>query len=116
MQADGLGWGEDPRPLARQAVAGIIESSCVAAIDAHLLRVAGRGETDRRNGACKHRILTGPGAIELCERRFREVRRRAGPMGVVRDRTSMGRILLAVLTRESKSHNVSSLFLLTQTI
>ena len=66
MQADGLGWGEDCRPLARQASAGTVESSCAAAIDAHLLRVAQRGEADRRNGACKRRILTEPGDIELC--------------------------------------------------
>ena len=49
------------------------------------------------------------------ERRFREVRRRARPMGVFQDRTSMDRILFAVFTRENKSQGVSSLFLLTQT-
>jgi len=37
-------------------------------------------------------------------------------MGVFQDRTSMDRILFAVFTRENKSQNVSSLFLLTQTI
>ena len=49
------------------------------------------------------------------ERRFREVRRRTRPTGVFQERTSMDRILFAVFTRENKSQNVSSLFLLTQT-
>ena len=48
------------------------------------------------------------------ERRFREVRRRTRPMGVVQDRTSMDRILFAVFTHENRSQGVPSLFSLTQ--
>lgn len=71
MQDEGLGWGEDCRPLARQAIAGIIEDSLAASIDAHLMRVAERGEADRRNGTYKRRILTELGDIELSVPRTR---------------------------------------------
>ena len=80
MQADGLGWGEDCRPLARQAIAGIIEDSLAASIDAHLLRVAERGEADRRNGTYRRRILTELGDIELSVPRTRTW----SPVAVVR--------------------------------
>lgn len=50
------------------------------------------------------------------ERRFREVRRRTRPMGVLQERTSNDHILFTVFIRESKPQNVSSLFLQTQTI
>ena len=49
------------------------------------------------------------------ERRFREVRRRARPMGVFQDRTSMDRILFAVFSHENRSQGVPILFPLTQT-
>jgi transposase-like protein len=71
MQAEGLGWGEDWRPLARQAVAEIIADRMHEAIDAHLLRVADRGEADRRNGTYRRRILTELGDIELSVPRTR---------------------------------------------
>ena len=80
MQADGLGWGEDCRPLARQAIAGIIENGLAASIDAHLLRVAARGEADRRNGSYRRRILTELGDIELAVPRTRTW----SPVAVVR--------------------------------
>ena len=80
MQADGLGWGEDCRPLARQAIAGIIENGLAASIDAHLLRVAERGEADRRNGSYRRRILTELGDIELAVPRTRTF----SPVAVVR--------------------------------
>jgi len=47
------------------------------------------------------------------ERRFREVRRRTRPMGTFQDRTSMDRILFAVLTHENKMQGISTPFLLT---
>jgi len=48
------------------------------------------------------------------ERRFLEVRRRTRPMGVFSDRTSIERILFAVLMHENRKEGVGSLFLLTQ--
>ena len=42
------------------------------------------------------------------ERRFREVRRRTRPMGTFQDRTSMDRILFAVLIHENKAQGVST--------
>jgi transposase-like protein len=49
------------------------------------------------------------------ERRFREVRRRTRPMGVMADRTSIDRILYAVFANENRTQGVPSLFALTQT-
>ncbi len=49
------------------------------------------------------------------ERRFREVRRRTRPMGVLSDRTSMDRILFAVFNHENRNQGVSTPLLLTQT-
>lgn len=48
------------------------------------------------------------------ERRFREVRRRTRPMGVMADRTSIERILYAVFSRENRRQGAGSPFLLTQ--
>ena len=48
------------------------------------------------------------------ERRFVEVRRRTRPMGVFSDRTSIERILFAVLMHENRKEGVGSLLLLTQ--
>jgi putative transposase len=48
------------------------------------------------------------------ERRFREVRRRTRPMGVMADRTSIDRILYAVFSRENRRQGTGTPFLLTQ--
>ena len=48
------------------------------------------------------------------ERRFREVRRRTRPMGVFSDRTSVERILYAVLMYENINLGVYPVFVLTQ--
>jgi transposase-like protein len=80
MQSDGLSWGEDCRPFARQALVGLIEDSLAAKVDAHLLRMAERGEADRRNGSYKRRILTELGDIELSVPRTRTY----SPVAVVR--------------------------------
>jgi putative transposase len=80
MQAEGLGWGEDCRPLARQAMAEIIEDSLAARVDAFLLRAAERGAADRRNGTYQRRILTELGDIELSVPRTRTW----SPVAVVR--------------------------------
>lgn len=50
------------------------------------------------------------------ERRFREVKRRTRPMGVMSDRASMERILYAVFIRENKAQGISPLFLLTHNL
>jgi len=47
------------------------------------------------------------------ERRFREVRRRTRPMGVMADRTSAERILFAVFTNENHAQGVAPIFALT---
>jgi putative transposase len=49
------------------------------------------------------------------ERRFREVRRRARPMGTFQDRTSMDRILFAVFMHENRNQGLATPFALTQT-
>jgi transposase-like protein len=49
------------------------------------------------------------------ERRFREVRRRTRPMGTFQDRTSMERILFAVLMHENRNQGLATPFALTQT-
>ena len=80
MQADGLGWAEDYRPFARQALVQIIEGRMHEAVDAHLLGVAERAEADRRNGTYRRRILTELGDIELSVPRTRTY----SPVAVVR--------------------------------
>ncbi len=65
MQDDGLGLGEDCRPLARSAMVEIIEDSLAACVDVYLLNAADRGDVDRRNGTYRRRILTELGDIEL---------------------------------------------------
>jgi len=50
------------------------------------------------------------------ERQFREVRRRTRAMGVFSDRTSVERILSAVLTYENHKQGVAPVLLLTQKI
>ena len=80
MQDEGLGWGEDYRPLARRAVVEIIEDSLAARVDAYLLNAAARGEVDRRNGSYRRHILKELGDIELAVPRTRAW----SPVAVVR--------------------------------
>jgi transposase-like protein len=80
MQDEGLGWGEDCRPIARRALVEIIEDSLAARVDAYLLRAAEQGLADRRNGTYQRRILTELGDIELAVPRTRTW----SPVGVVR--------------------------------
>ena len=49
------------------------------------------------------------------ERRFREVRRRTGPMGTFQDKTSMERILFALFMHENRNQGLATPFALTQT-
>jgi transposase-like protein len=53
--------------------------------------------------------------INAIERRFREVTRRTGPMGVFSDRISMDHILVAVFNHENRDPGVSIPLLLKQT-
>jgi transposase-like protein len=80
MQVEGLGWGEACRPLARQTVVEIIEDRLHEAVDGHLLRLAERGEADRRNGSYRRRILSELGDIELAVPRTRTF----SPVAIVR--------------------------------
>lgn len=65
MQADGLEWGEGYRPLARQAIAEIIEQQMAAAVDRHLEALEADDAADRRNGSYRRHLLTELGDIEL---------------------------------------------------
>jgi putative transposase len=105
MRADGLGWGEDFRPVARRALVEIIEDRLHEAVDAHLLRVAERCEADRRNGSYRRRILSELGDIELSVPRTRTY----SPVGVVRayarrtsevDRMMLACFVLGLSTRK----------------
>jgi len=80
MQVEGLGWGEDCRPLARRAMVEIIEDSLAARVDAYLLNAAALGQADRRNGTYPRRLLTELGDIELSVPRTRTY----SPVAVVR--------------------------------
>ncbi|MGH6852134.1 MAG: transposase, partial [Methylocella sp.] len=108
MRSDGLEWGEDYRPLAREALVEIIEGRLHEAVDAHLLRVAERGAADRRNGTSRRRILTELGDIELSVPRTRT----SSPAKVVRadarraehvDRMILACFVLGLSTRKVAS-------------
>ncbi len=71
MQAQGLDWGGDYRPLARQAVKAILEERMGEAIDRHLDGMARRAGADRRNGSYDRHLLTELGDIELAVPRTR---------------------------------------------
>ena len=65
MQGDNLEWGEDYRPLARQAVAEIIEDEMAQAVDRYLDQLSLEDGPDRRNGYYPRHLLTTLGHIEL---------------------------------------------------
>jgi putative transposase len=80
MRADGLDWGEGYHPVARQALAEIIEGQMAAAIDRYVEQLDRDAPADRRNGHYKRHLLTRLGDIELCVPRTR----RFSPTGVIR--------------------------------
>lgn len=80
MRADGLDWGEGYRPVARQALAEIIEGQMAAAVDRYVEQLDREAPADRRNGHYKRHLLTTLGDIELCVPRTR----RFSPTGVIR--------------------------------
>jgi transposase-like protein len=90
-----LGWGEDLRPLARRALTEVIEDRMHEAIDAHLLRVAERGEADRRNGSYRRSILTELGDIELSVPRTRTYSPAAVVRAYARRTSQVDRMILA---------------------
>jgi len=111
MQGDGLEWGEDYRPLARQALAGIIEGRMAEAVERWLDSLGvddvadPRVKPEGRNGHCRRHLLTELGDIELAVPRTR----RYCPVEVVRayarrapeiDRVIMAGFVLGLSTRK----------------
>jgi putative transposase len=105
MRADGLEWGEEYRPLARQALAQIIEEQMAAAVDGYLDQLDAEETADRRNGSYRRHLLTTLGDIELCVPRTR----RFSPTGVIRayarreaeiDRVILAGFVLGLSTRK----------------
>jgi transposase-like protein len=105
MQADGLEWDEDYRPLARQALAEIIEDQMASAVDRHLEGLDAEDAADRRNGYYRRHLLTTLGDIELSVPRTR----RFTPTQVLRayarrtpeiDRVMLAGFVLGLSTRK----------------
>ena len=105
MQGDNLEWGEDYRPLARQAVAEIIEDEMAQAVDRYLDQLSLEDGPDRRNGYYPRHPLTTLGDIELAVPRTR----RYSPVSVLRayarreaeiDRVMLAGFVLGLSTRK----------------
>jgi transposase-like protein len=105
MQVEDVEWGEDYRQATRQALAEVLEGRMDALIDAHLERMAGLGQADRRNGCYTRWLLTELGAVELAVPRTRTF----SALKVVRayarrakdvDRMILGCFLLGLSTRK----------------
>jgi putative transposase len=105
MQGDNLEWGEDYRPLARQAVAEIIEDEMAQAVDRYLDQLSLEDGPDRRNGYYPRHLLTSLGDIELAVPRTR----RYSPVSVLRayarreaeiDRVMLAGFVLGLSTRK----------------
>lgn len=105
MHGDGLGWGEDFRPLAGQALTEIIEGRMAEAVDRWLDSLGVDDVADRRNGHYRRHLLTELGDIELAVPRTR----RYCPTEVVRayarrapeiDRVIMAGFVLGLSTRK----------------
>ena len=71
MQVEGLGWGDDYRPLGRLALTRILEERMAVAVERHLEQMAELDEPDRRNGFYARRLLTSLGSVELAVPRTR---------------------------------------------
>lgn len=105
MQGEGMGWGEGYRPLAREAIAEIIEAEMAAAVDRHLEALEADATAERRNGFHRRNLLTELGDIELAVPRTR----RYNPTEVVRayarrtaeiDRVILSAFVLGLSTRK----------------
>jgi putative transposase len=95
MQSDGLVWGDDHRPLARAALAQILEHRMASAVERHLEQVAELGEDDRRNGSYGRHLLTALGDIELCVPRTRRFAAGAVLRAYARREAEIDRMILA---------------------
>lgn len=95
MQADGLEWGEDYRPLARRAVEEIIEGQMTAAVDRYLEQLDADDAGDRRNGYYRRHLLTELGDIELCVPRTRRYSPTEVIRGYARRTREIDRVILA---------------------
>jgi putative transposase len=95
MQADGLVFGDDCRPLARAALAQLLEERMAVAVERHLEALAELGEPDRRNGGYGRRLLTALGAIELCVPRTRRFSAGAVLRAYARREAEIDRMILA---------------------
>ncbi len=105
MQAEGLEWAEGYRPLARQAIAEIIEGRLAEAVDTYLDRLDMEETPDRRNGCYRRHLLTELGDIELSVPRTRHF----SPCAVLRayarrtaeiDRAILAGFVLGLSTRK----------------
>jgi transposase-like protein len=95
MQADGLAFGDDHRPLARAALAAILEERMAVAVERHLDELAELGEADRRNGGYARRLLTALGSIELAVPRTRRFSAGAVLRAYARREAEVDRMILA---------------------
>ena len=95
MQADGLEWGEGYRPLARQALAQVIEGQMAAAVDRYLDQIDTDETVDRRNGHYKRHLLTTLGDIELSVPRTRLFSPTAVIRAYARREAEIDRVILA---------------------
>lgn len=95
MQAEGLSWGEDYRPLGRTALARLLEERMASEVEHHLARMAERGEADRRNGSYSRHLLTALGGIELCVPRTRRFSAGAVLRAYARREPEIDRMILA---------------------
>ncbi len=105
MRADGVDWGEGYRPLARQAIAEMIEREMAAAVDRHLEALDADAAPDRRNGFYARHLLTDLGDIEINVPRTR----RYSPVEILRayarrkpeiDRVILSAFVLGLSTRK----------------
>jgi putative transposase len=95
MQTDGLAFGDDHRPLARAALARILEERMAVAVERHLDDLAALGVADRRNGSYGRRLLTALGAIELAVPRTRTFSAGAVLRAYARREAEVDRMILA---------------------
>lgn len=95
MRADGLEWGEGYRPLARQALAQVIEEQMTAAVDRYLDQLDADETADRRNGFYRRHLLTTLGDIELCVPRTRHFSPTAVIRAYARREAEVDRVILA---------------------
>jgi transposase-like protein len=105
MQSNGLEWDEDYRPLARAALAEVIEDQMALAVDRYLDQLGAEDAADRRNGYYRRHLLTTLGDIELSVPRTR----RFSPTQVLRayarrtpeiDRVILAGFVLGLSTRK----------------